>query len=711
MDKKVELVGDKRVLKIFCNDCNGPGNLLDPQCRECVARTLTSLDSDVDLVSLIKEFRRVYPSDQLRLLVELVNLENKLKNIDVQFKYIPRAGYYLSEIKRNVLRDPIRAYTIAKEQSLIEVPQSFEKKREYTSYKKLMKSIASALENTKIVSLAIANKSLDKSFYAKMFHPWAIPSFVTSHIAPISPSFKPLDSYFVGKTQVSIYKLPDRSEYFYVINPPEFLLHADESKAIVKTLDEISRREPELVDPTRARDYFKKLSRDLIQKYLPGLSPERLDELSDIAARYSAGYGLLEVLLADEHLQDIYVDSPGNNFVYVYHDKYEDCITNLLLSKSDLERIAARLRALSGRPFDESAPVLHTEIPEYRIRVAGLHPPATFDGIGFAFRRGRPKPWTLPQFIRVGMLSPEVAGLISFLVEGESTMLITGARGSGKTSLLSSILGEIDPRYRIIVIEDTPELPVEQLKKVGYKIQHVRVRAAIGGNDEESSYELSADAALRTALRLGESVLVLGEVRGPEARALFEAMRVGAAGNVVLGTIHGSSAYDTWDRIVNDLGVPTTSFKATDIVISTAAIRRSGETVRKRRVMAVTEVRKEWREDPYHEGGFFDLVKYDSYEDRWVMADLKESESLKKIAELKGMKFKDVLANIEVRGEAKKLLVDRAKELGRLELLEVEHVAKFNSELNRAISEELVKGKLDKKRVLSKIEKFIEGYL
>ncbi len=707
MEKKLERIGDKLILKINCLECPNSSNLNDPNCRKCVAKTIAELakGKQLDAVSIINDFRRVYPISQIELLTQLSDLADSIKL--EKFPLVYKGDYYLQLVKSKIVEDPVKAYLIAKEQSLIELPKEFEKRRQYKLYKKKMEEIAKMLEKTSIISIAMSKKRLDNSVYSLLFVPWTIPSFVTSHIAPVPDILRPVEEYYVGKSKVSIYKIPNKSEHLYAVNPPEFLLHADESRAILNALDEISKKEPEIIDPRRAREYFKSMAKEIISRQLE-LDQERLEELADITARYSAGYGLLEALLADERLQDIYVDSPGNNFIYVYHEKYEDCITNVLLSQIDLERIAARFRAISGRPFDESAPVLHTEIPEYQIRVAGLHPPATFGGIGFAFRRSRPKPWTLPQFIRVGMMSPEVAGLISFLVSGESSMLITGARGSGKTSLLASVLGEIESRHRIIVIEDTPELPVDQLKKVGFKIQHVRVKAAIGSEDEAASYELSADAALRTALRLGESVLVLGEVRGPEARALFEAMRVGAAGNVVLGTIHGSSAYDTWDRVVNDLGVPTTSFKATDIVVSTAAVRRAGDLVRKRRVMAITEVRKEWERDPFHEDGFYDLVKYDSYSDKWITNDLERSEILKRIADLRGVKLKTVLSEISTRGKAKELLVKKALESNDLSLLEIEKVVKFNIELNKQINSHLAKGKIDQSKLLHALSEYID---
>lgn len=141
---------------------------------------------------------------------------------------------------------------------------------------------------------------------------------------------------------------------------------------------------------------------------------------------------------------------------------------------------------------------------------------------------------------------------MNLIISHGRTFLTVGPRGSGKTSLLGSLILEILQRYRIITIEDTQELPVEDYKKLGYDILPLKVRSALA----DSGMEMPFDKGLRTSLRLGDSALVVGEVRSVEAKVLYEAMRVGAMSNVVAGTIHADSPYGVYDRVVNDLGVP-----------------------------------------------------------------------------------------------------------------------------------------------------------
>src|SRR3990172_8220394 len=168
-------------------------------------------------------------------------------------------------------------------------------------------------------------------------------------------------------------------------------------------------------------------------------------------------------------------------------------------------------------------------------------------------------------------------------------MLIAGTRSAGKTSLLSSVLVELMRKYRVIKIEDTLELPTASLRKLGYNIQPMKVAAAL----TKGSSEVPADEGIRTTLRMGDSALIIGEIRSKEALALYEAMRIGALANIVAGTIHGDSPYGVFDRVVNDLNVPRTSFEATDVIVVANPIRTPDGLHRWRRVTQITEVRKD----------------------------------------------------------------------------------------------------------------------
>jgi hypothetical protein len=281
----------------------------------------------------------------------------------------------------------------------------------------------------------------------------------------------------------------------------------------------------------------------------------------------------------------------------------------------------------------------------------------------------------------VNYINPLAAGLISFFTDMQATTLIAGSRGAGKTSLLSAVMLEIPMNSRIIVQEDTLELPIGYMKDVGFNIQRLKTRSPISVSKTET--EVDPAEALRTALRLGDSALIIGEVRSKEAKVLYEAMRIGAAGNVVLGTIHADSAYSVWDRVVNDLEVPTTSFKATDLVVVARPIRFKGSSQRSRRIVEITEIKKHWNEDPDREGGLLALMSYDAAKDTLELMEdnLKESELLQKVQKTSGLTVDEIWEDIRLRGNAKLFLVEQKNKLKLPSLLEAESTSLCNNKL------------------------------
>jgi hypothetical protein len=213
----------------------------------------------------------------------------------------------------------------------------------------------------------------------------------------------------------------------------------------------------------------------------------------------------------------------------------------------------------------------------------------------------------------------------------------------------------------------------------------------------ESVYDLEVKSTQRFIGGYGGILL-----HNTEAKALYEAMRVGAAANVVAGTIHADSPFGLFDRVVNDIGIPKTSFKATDIIIVANPIKSADGLHRSRRVTEITEIRKFWQDDPLLEHGFVDLMKYDPKTDSLQPTDELldgDSEVLKAIAanipDFAGNW--DVLwDNVVMRGELKELLVNKADELKDYDLLEAPFVIKGNDKFHM-LSEEVKakKGKLD----------------
>jgi len=284
--------------------------------------------------------------------------------------------------------------------------------------------------------------------------------------------------------------------------------------------------------------------------------------LAAVLGKHTRGYGILEDLFADPRVSDVFATAPVDDNPLRVRVDGESLRTNVRFTTAGAAALASGFRGESGRAFSRADPMLDAavRIGDRRVRVAGVADPVA-DGLAFAFRGHGTATRTLPALVGNDTLTPAAAALLSVAVERGAAALVAGARGAGKTTLLGALLRAIPPATRTVVIEDTPELPVAALQRDGRDVQALRV-------DRDGEDGPSPATALRTALRLGSGALVLGEVRGEEAGALYEAMRVGANDGAVLGTIHGDGGAAVRERVVTDLGVPESAFADTDLLVT-----------------------------------------------------------------------------------------------------------------------------------------------
>jgi len=590
-------------------------------------------------------------------------------------------------------RDPLSSYAELRK-LIIENKIALEKAEEkicYKNYISVLERLFEMLGDTKLLKAATPYmrnyQKGEREIYYKIFREDIIPRFTfTRLISNIEDDSEIIDQYKISgeydESVVTILKKKDEAKLIYHLNPPENSLDEEQSILLNLARAVLIEHEPkaeEFTDTERIRQVFFNVSRDLVQDLANSrnikLNYNDLNKLAIILVRSTIGFGLIEVLLQDKKLQDIVLNAPiSMTNVFVRHEDYDECSTNILPSQEDADSWAAKFRVISGRPLDEANPILDTQlmIGNLSSRVAIIQKPLSPSGLAYAIRRHRENPWTLPLFVKNKMINPFAAGLLSFLVDGSRTLLIAGTRSSGKTSLLGALMQEIIPKYRIIVIEDTLELPADSLMNLKYDILRMKVRSSL----LKTSNEISADEGIRTSLRLGDSCLIVGEVRSVEAKALYEAMRIGALANVVAGTIHGASPYAIFDRVVNDLEVPITSFKATDIIAVANPIKTPDGLHSSKRLVQISEVRKHWTKDPLEEKGFVDLMKYNVEKDELEISDdLKngESEIIKDIASnIKGWagNWDAIWDNIQLRAKIKKEIVDVSEKTKMPQLLE-----------------------------------------
>lgn len=735
----VKTINEKKHLVFNCKNCVYSATLAEDKACRLHACSVASSEKP-DLIVLADVYERVYDETQTKIIDEIAELmidfeqqgvwgpEHLSDGQEVNEQYTATRHSILVRVAHELIAyDPIYAYLTAleelKKEKLRIAKMSDAYQKGAVPYLETLIYLLKKLEDTKIISQTkhylqdLAHIPDTGQLYRTIFNAEIKPSFIGSRLLfGETKGLQLVDEYMVKDNNVQIFKHPDQIEYWYLINPPEYTLTPDKYFVISKTKEIVSEYRPANASITvgaNTKDYFKRVFLSTIKgvakAYKVPLTLEDQEMLTEIVTRYTVGYGILELLLEDRTITDIYVDSPiGSKPIKIIHSKFGECKTNILYSIDEAKSVVSKLRSESGRPFDEAHPVLDYDLPDFDTRVAVIGPPLSPDGIAFAFRLHKNTPWTLPQLIEVNGMNSLSAGLLSFFVDMQATIMVFGSRGSGKTSLLSALMLEIPQSTRIISQEDTLEIPGMYLKNIGYNIQRLKTQSAISVS--KTGIEVPPDEALRTGLRLGDSSIIVGEVRSLEAKVLYEAMRVGAAGNVVMGTIHGDSAYSVWDRVVNDLGVPTTSFKATDIITVSRPIRFEGSLKRVRRLTQITEVKKHWTEDPEKEGGLLDLMLYAAKKDKLELLEdnLKDSELFQRIQRVSGMNMNQIWQNISMLADSKQYLVDVKKKIGIKDILEAENTTLATNKL-RLLKEQSIEdyGKANYPQILEEWKKWV----
>jgi archaeal flagellar protein FlaI len=737
--------GENKILKISADNCSFPPSIeYSELCMSKVIEILLAV-SGVTIISISQLREYEYDYSQTALLTELASLYKKLTrderamynslvtNPDHERYLRGSFAQFQKLVSKRLKEDPLAAYIELKRLEVRERGKfnNLIDQRHSDSQQKLLQAIQTVIqqmEQLKLIQHLMPHTTEyrigERQIYNNVFHPTTRPDFMYTKLVSEFPDGNLEESYVFGSgedsSEVNVFSFDDNIKTLYHITPPEFKF----AEEVYELLDDakriMSEHKPgreEFVDPQRMREVFfnigKDLITDLMQHKKMDLSEEKVEELSRALLRYTVGFGLVELLLSDPKVQDVNINSPNGELpIFIVHQDYGDCYTNIYPTHQEVDSWATKLRLISGRPLDEANPILDTElkVEGFSSRVSTLAAPLSPLGLAFSFRRHRDYPWTFPLYMqnKIKYMNTLAAGLISFIIDGNATILVAGTRSSGKSSLLGSFLVEMPRRSRIITIEDTFELPQESMRRLGYNIESLKVASALSS----PGAEVDPSIGIRSTLRLGDSAIFVGEVRSKEAIALFEAMRVGAAANVVAGTIHADSPYGVYDRVVNDIGVPKTSFKAIDIIVTTNPVISGLKKYK--RILRITEVRKEWDEDPLKEDAFVDLMVYNPKTDQLELTDeLINGNSMilkrmaGKVKEFAG-DWDSVWNNIQLRADCKQAIVDLADEFNDPSLLEANFVVKAN-DIFHLISDQVKDklGHLDSKEILFRYKEWI----
>lgn len=516
----------------------------------------------------------------------------------------------------------------------------------------LDKKFKNKFENYTFDRLIIRTKYLTKQ-YDENFNLLSVePFFVDVSLYNQYREYKVLETYRKQGVNVRILDVKDLIEDFYEITIEEYYIPL---KVIMKI-------------------------------YTEAIKYEQTGRTEDpLIKRWYQEFGILEFLMKDDEILEININPPGfKTPIRIVHEKYGECVTNIYPSQSFIDYFVTRLKMKSGRPLNKISPELDTEIEVAGIkgRVAVIIDPFSIFGSGFSLRKHRENPWTFELFAYNKTINTMFSSFMSLIIAHGRSYIFAGPRGSGKTSLMTASLLEIPTNDRLITIEDTQEIPINVFKDLGYDLLSLKVRSAL----MDEGMEVDFEKGLRSTLRLGDSCLILGEIRGKEAKVLYEAMRVGAMSNVVTGTIHADTAYGVYDRVVNDLGVTKGSFKVTDLVILVNLIKDASGSKKIRRIMEVVEVLKDWEDEPK----FQTLFRYNPNTDELEPTDILIKGRSLVIAEMikttnTYKDYNDVLKDMWIRKTVKDIVIRNVKDKKYLEAIHTKNLSTVFLKLFRNI--------------------------
>jgi pilus assembly protein CpaF len=372
-------------------------------------------------------------------------------------------------------------------------------------------------------------------------------------------------------TQVPATANPEKAEQYYSLKKEIF-------SALIATIDVAALSN---MDGEQARKEIGAIINDIVAAKKAGISMAEQNELLSDICNDILGYGPLEPLLARDDIADIMVNGANQVFIEVNGRVQETGIR--FRDNEQLLNICQRIVSQVGRRVDESSPICDARLGDGS-RVNVIAPPLAIDGPTLTIRKFKKEKLTLDQLVRFGSISPEGAEVLKIIGRVRCNVLISGGTGSGKTTLLNCLTGYIEHGERVITCEDAAELQLQQ--------PHV-VRLETRPPNIEGQGEITMRNLVKNCLRMRPERIIVGEVRGPEAFDLLQAMNTGHDGS--MGTLHANSPREAMARVEAMITMGGSSLPAKTIremlvssvdVIVQAARLRDGS----RRITHITEV-------------------------------------------------------------------------------------------------------------------------
>lgn len=308
-----------------------------------------------------------------------------------------------------------------------------------------------------------------------------------------------------------------------------------------KLLDEINLGNLEKLSREQIGNEVGDIVRDLLSAEDAALNSREREQLVGEVLDELLGLGPLEPLLADESITDILVNGPRD--VFVERQGLLEKVPTRFQDERHLIRIIQKIVSAVGRRVDESSPFVDARLADGS-RVNAIVAPLAIDGSLLSIRKFAKKKINLAKLIDLGSIPPDVAEVMKAIVASRRNVLISGGTGSGKTTLLNALSAFIDGRERIVTIEDSAELQLQQI--------HV-ARLETRPPNIEGKGEVTQRDLVKNALRMRPDRIIVGEVRAGEAFDMLQAMNTGHEGSMT--TVHANSPRDALSRIEQMIGM------------------------------------------------------------------------------------------------------------------------------------------------------------
>ena len=346
-------------------------------------------------------------------------------------------------------------------------------------------------------------------------------------------------------------------------------------------LDSVDLAELGRMDLGAKREELSDICREIVNVKGYLLSPSREEGLIREICDDVLGLGPLEPLLARDDIADIMVNGAGR--VYIEVNGKITLTPVRFRDNAQLMNICQRIVSAVGRRVDETSPICDARLADGS-RVNVIAPPLALDGPVLTIRKFKKDKLTLDRLVQFNSLSPACAAVMRIAAASRCNVLISGGTGSGKTTLLNCLTQFIDSGERIVTCEDSAELQLQQ--------PHV-VRLETRPKNLEGAGEITMRDLVRNCLRMRPERIIVGEVRGPEAFDLLQAMNTGHDGS--MGTLHANSPREAISRLENMIAMggfnlPARAVRdqiasALDVIIQAQRLRDGS-----RKITHVTEV-------------------------------------------------------------------------------------------------------------------------